>query len=73
MCYLELLEELFKIIIDFDFNVNEIVFNMKIHLPTQLELFKNVFGSNHAPLRSGLLNHHTSIPLNMCRLSSNNI
>ena len=68
--YLELLqEELYITLIDFDFDLDEVIFQQTIHLPARLKLYKNASGSNHTLLWIGLLNYKTSIPLNMCELS----
>jgi hypothetical protein len=57
--YLELLqEELYSILIDFDFDLSEVIFqqnNASVHKAKKL--CNNSFRSNHTLLWTGLLNH----------------
>jgi hypothetical protein len=55
--YLELLQEVYITLIDFDFDFDEVIFQQTMHLPARLKLYRNAFGSNHTLLWTGLLNY----------------
>ena len=67
--YLGLLQEELYITLILILILVKSFFTKTMYLSIRLKLCRNGFGSNHTLLWTSLLNHQTSVPLNMCGLS----
>jgi hypothetical protein len=62
-------EELYTTLIDLDFDLDEVIFQQDNAFIHKAKIVQDWFWKQ----RIGLLNHQTSIPLNMCGLFSNGV